>query len=126
MTAAERSAIPPGPAAFELFPILPSGWPSDGIGPVATIVAQLPDPAGLVPGEIVIVRDAGPKAKGWRRVAFLLRRIAQKPRRANAAVRCTALLAHGYREIAARRDPRTGEDLVWAVVPTSDRFASAP
>jgi len=50
--------LPAGPPHLELFPVLDRSWPADGLGPVAVIVAQIPDPADL-PAEktIYAMRD---------------------------------------------------------------------
>ena len=98
---------------FELFPILERSWPSDGLGSVATLVAQLPDPGDLREGALVIVREAGPRPKGFRGWLAAAKSVWIKPPKAHPAVRCTALLARGYREISASAHPRTGEELVW-------------
>jgi hypothetical protein len=96
------------------------------MGPVATILAQLPDPGELSPGALLVVRDAGKPPQGFRRLARGVRSLWRKEPRAHAAVRCTALLARGYRDIGARLDPRTGEALVWGFAPTSGRSSSTP
>jgi hypothetical protein len=99
---------------LELFPILDRTWPADGLGPVAAIVAQLPDPADLRRGALVVVRESGPRPKGFRGLLASLAGLFTKPPKAHPAVRCTALLARGYREISAAADRRSGEDVVWA------------
>jgi hypothetical protein len=111
---------------FELFPVLDRTWPEDGLGPIATLVAQLPDPADLAEGALVVVREAGPRPRGFRRWVRLARDIWTKPRKAHAAVRGTALLARGYREIGATVEPRTGEEWVWGFAATSDRSFEEP
>jgi hypothetical protein len=112
-----RASLPPGLPGqtpdFELFPLLDRNWPSDGLGPVATIVAQLPDPSDLREGALVVVRAAGPRPKGFRGWVASVKSMWAKPPKAHPAVRCTALLARGYREITASPHPRTGEELVW-------------
>jgi hypothetical protein len=113
--------MPPRAPDFELFPVLDSSWAPDGIGPIAALIAQLPDPSSLPTGGLIVVRDSGPPSRGIRRLVHAIGGLWKKPRRAHASVRCTALLARGYREIAASTDPRTGEELVWALAPTSDR-----
>jgi hypothetical protein len=118
--------MPSEPPHLELFPELDRSWPAHGLGPVAVIVGQLPDPANLPPGALVVVRDAARPPRGFRRLARGIRSLWRKPPKAHAAVRCTALLARGYREIAARIDPRTGEHLVWGLAPTSPRSSSGP
>ena len=118
--------LPSGPPHLELFPVLDRSWPADGLGPVAVIVAQLPDPADLPAGALVVVRDAAKPPRGFRRFARGIRSLFRKPPKAHAAVRCTALLAHGYRDIAARIDARTGEALVWGLATTSARSSAGP
>jgi hypothetical protein len=121
-----RRKPPARPPDFELFPNLDRAWPPDGLGPIATLVAQLPDPADLVEGALVVVREAGPKPRGFRRWVRLARNLWRKPRKAHAAARGTALLARGYREIGASIEPRTGEELVWGFAATSARSSEAP
>ncbi|SRR6266542_159986 len=121
-----RSALPDRTPAFELFPVLDRNWPGDGIGPVAVIIAQLPDPAELPEGELVVVRESHRPRRGVGQWIDWAKRLLRKPRKADAAVRCTALLARGYREIGAARDPRTGEELVWGLAPISGRPSEAP
>jgi len=99
----------------ELFPILDKNWPGDGLGPVAVIVAQLPDPADLRQGALVVVRESGPLPKGFRRWLAAMKGLFAKPPKAHPAVRCTALLAHGYRDISSATNRRTGEDVVWGI-----------
>jgi hypothetical protein len=98
---------------LELFPILDKNWPSDGLGPVATIVAQLPDPSDLRHGALVVVRQSGPRPKGFRGLLAAIGGLFSKPAQVHATVRCTALLARGYREISAAPNRKSGEDLVW-------------
>jgi hypothetical protein len=117
--------LPSEPPEVELFPVLDRSWPAHGLGPVAVIVAQLPDPADLPPGALVVVRDAAKPPRGFRRFARGIRSLFRKPPKAHAAVRCTALLARGYRDIAARVDPRTGEEVVWGLA-TSGRSSGGP
>jgi hypothetical protein len=119
-----RPAVLPAAPDLEVFPSLDKAWPADGIGPVATIVSQLPDPNELSAGSLVVVRDAEKPPQGIRRLARGVRRLWRKMPRAHAAVRCTALLARGYRDIGARLDPRTGEALVWGFVPATSGRSS--
>jgi hypothetical protein len=122
MKGAGRTApVPPSPPDLEVFPRLDRSWPAHGIGPVAVILAQLPDPSELPGGALVVVRDAAKPPHGLRRLARGLKSLWRKPPRAHAAVRCTALLARGYRDISTGVDSRTGEALVWGFSPTSDR-----
>jgi len=127
MTTTRRlGEIPPETPDLELFPILDRTWPADGLGPVAVIVAQLPDPADLREGALVVVRESGPRPKGFRGWLASMKELFAKPPKAHPAVRCTALLARGYREISCAPSRRSGEDLVWGTgVPTSRRSSSA-
>ena len=88
----------PRPPDYELFPALDRNWPAHGLGPVSALVAQLPDPADLAEGALVVVRDAEKPPRGLRRLARAIRSMWHKPPRAHPAVRCTALLARGYRD----------------------------
>jgi hypothetical protein len=123
-----RRGPPPTPLPrapdLELYPALDGTWPADGIGPVATILSQLPDPTELRAGALVLVRDAEKSPQGLLGVARGIRSLWRKKPRAHAAVRCTALLARGYRDISARADPRTGEELVWAFAPATSGRSS--
>jgi hypothetical protein len=118
--------LPSRPPDLEVFPVLDRAWPAHGVGSVAVLIAQLPDPSELTPGALVMVRESQKPARGLRRIARAVGSLVRKPPKAHAAVRSTALLARGYREIAARADPKTGEELVWGLVPTSGRSSSAP
>ena len=106
--------FPAHPPDVELFPSLDNNWPGDGLGPVAVIVAQLPDPASLRQGALVVVRESGPPSKGVRRWLAAMKGLFVKPPKVHPAVRCTSLLARGYREISSAPNRRTGEDVVWA------------
>jgi hypothetical protein len=77
------------------------------------IVAQLPDPADLRRGALVVVRESGPRPKGFRGWHAALKGLFVKPPKAHRAVRCTALLARGYREIGSASERRSGEEVVW-------------
>jgi hypothetical protein len=107
--------IPADPPDVELFPILDENWPSDGLGPVAVIIAQLPDPAGLRKGALVMVRESGPRPKGFGAWIAAFTALFAKPPKVHAAVRCTALLARGYRDISSATNRRSGEDVVWGI-----------
>ena len=109
--------IPAEKPDLELFPALDKTWPADGLGPVATVVAQLPDPAELRKGALVVIRESGARPRGFRGLVVSMRSLFAKPPKAHTAVRCTALLARGYREISAAADRRTGEELVWGIGP---------
>jgi hypothetical protein len=123
MRSARPSVLPRAPD-LELFPALGRGWPADGLGPVATILSQLPDPTELSAGALVVVRDAEKPPHGFRRLVRGVQTLWRKLPRAHAAVRCTALLARGYRDIGSRLDPRTGEALVWGFVPATSGRSS--
>jgi hypothetical protein len=116
--------VPPRPADLELFPKLARSWPASGLGPVSAILAQLPDPGRLAAGALIVVRHAEKPARGFRRALFYVRSLWRKAPRAHAAVRCTALLARGYRDISAAVDPRTGEELVWGFAPVTSARSS--
>lgn len=107
--------IPSENPDVELFPILDKTWPSDGLGPVAAIVAQLPDPSELRRGALVVVRESGPRPKGFGAFIAALKGLFAKPPKVHAAVRCTALLARGYRDISSAPNRRSGEDVVWGI-----------
>src|SRR5688500_5793656 len=100
---------------LELFPVLDRSWPGDGHGPVAVIVAQLRDPGDLRADSLVIVRESGPRPKGFRGWLAAVTALFAKPPKAHPAVRCTALLARGYREISCAPARRSGEELVWGI-----------
>jgi len=86
---------------------LPEPWPSSGFGEVGVVAAQLPDPATLVPGQLVFVLPRGAPKSAW------LGRLPGIRTWAAGAVRGSALLARGYQGIGAGVDPRTKMDLVW-------------
>lgn len=125
MTLPTSRGLPGSPHA-EVHPALDRSWPADGIGPVSAIVAQLPDPAELPEGALLVVHESAKPADGLRRVAQGVATLWTGKRRAHVAVRCTALLARGYREIGAAVDPRSGEELTWGLAVTSSRSSSAP
>jgi len=115
---------PPRVEGRELFPLLDRKWPADGLGAVAILVAQLPDPAELPAGSLLIVRQMQRPRAGIRRWLDRVRALVQKPRTAHAAVRCTALLARGYRDISCATDPKTGEEVVWGLAPQRGTLTS--
>jgi hypothetical protein len=86
---------------------LGEGWPTSGFGDVDRVVAQLPDPAALVPGQLVLVLPRGAPKSAW------LGRLPGTRSWAAVAVRASALLARGYVGIGAGVDPKTRMDLVW-------------
>jgi hypothetical protein len=114
----------PRSSGRELFPVLDRKWPADGIGAVAVLVAQLPDPDELPAGSLLIVREKQAPRAGIRRWLDGVKSLVLKPRRAHAAVRCTALLARGYREIGCAADPKTGEQVVWGLTPRREALSS--
>jgi hypothetical protein len=114
-TARQLGELPSEKPDLEVFPILDRTWPADGLGPVAVIVAQLPDPADLRAGALVMVRESGARPKGFRGLLASLKALFAKPPQAHSAVRCTALLARGYREISSAPNRRSGEDVVWGI-----------
>jgi hypothetical protein len=101
--------LPGRPFDVEVFPALDRSWPADGLGPVATIIAQLPDPKELAPGAIVVVHPYGKPTGAISRWLGFARRTA------HPSVRCTALLARGFKAIGGAPDPKTREDLTWGV-----------
>lgn len=88
------------------------------------LVAQLPDPAELPAGSLLIVRETQRPRPGFRRWLDRAKALVRKPRKAHAAVRCTALLARGYREIGCGTDPKTGEEVVWGLAPRREELTS--
>jgi hypothetical protein len=103
-----QTALPAGRPDVDVRPRLDRSWPKDGFGPIATIIALLPDPDGLAERTLVVVRGSD-RARPIR----LLRWLLPKRREAHPAVRCTALLARGYRDVGAAVDPNTGERVAW-------------
>jgi hypothetical protein len=86
---------------------LPEEWPSSGFGGVGAVAAQLPDPASLTPGQLLVVLPKAAPKSAW------LGRLPGRRSWAAGAVRGSALLARGYVGIGAGVDPRTKMDLVW-------------
>lgn len=78
-------------------PELPAAWPKDGFGPVAAILACLPDPSSLAPGARVGVSAGDDARRG-------LGRLLRAAPTAHLAVRCAALLAKGYVDVGAAED----------------------
>ncbi|HEX4515659.1 MAG TPA: hypothetical protein VGH87_12000 [Polyangiaceae bacterium] len=70
---------------------------------------DLPPASTLAPGTRVVVSAEAARGKGLL-AAFTKKTHAR-------SVRCSALLLRGYVGIEARTDPRTKQDLVFAVVP---------
>jgi hypothetical protein len=103
--------LPAGKPDIDVFPSLDAAWPKDGLGPIATVIAQLPDPASLPKGSLVVVHGSGRT-----RPNAVVRWLLPKRREVHAAVRCTALLARGYRNVGAAVDPKAGEKLAWGFV----------
>jgi hypothetical protein len=104
--------------------VLDRKWPADGIGPVATLVAQLPDPAELPAGSVLVVRQMQKPRGGLRGLIDHAVALVRRRRKAHVAVRCTALLARGYRDIGSSTDPKTGEELAWGLAPHREAMAS--
>jgi hypothetical protein len=82
-------------------------WPTSGFGDIASIAAQIPDPALLVPGQLLVVLPHGAPRSAW------LGRLPGRKSWAAGAVRGSALLARGYTAIGAAVDSHTKMDLVW-------------
>jgi hypothetical protein len=106
--------VPPGPPDFSIFPRLDPSWPAAGLGDVAVIAAQLPEPEELPPGSLIVVHPTAAPSGGR-----LSRLFSREPRRAHVAVRCTALLARGFTRIGAGVDAATREELVWGYTASS-------
>jgi hypothetical protein len=53
---------------------------------------------------------------GRERPNVALRWLLRKRREVHPAVRCTALLARGFRNVGAGVDPKTGEKIAWGFV----------
>lgn len=85
------------------FPKLDRSWPSDGLGSVRVVLAQLPEPSTLPRGARILVFSTE-QPRPSRILGWLLRR-----RHAHLSIRCTALLARGYRDVRVVRDPASGE-----------------
>jgi hypothetical protein len=88
---------------------LPREWPTSGFGEMGVVAVQLPDPRSLDRGQLVVVLPRALPA--WSGLAGLMTRRAW----AAGAVRASALLARGYLGVGAGLDPRSGQDLVWAL-----------
>jgi hypothetical protein len=87
---------------------LPREWPASGFGDVGLVAAQLPDPASLEPGQLVVVLPGAASVGTW------LVRLVHRRAWAAGAVRASALLARGYAGISAGIDPSTRRNFVWA------------
>jgi hypothetical protein len=107
-TRAIDAPLPAGKPDVDVFPSLERTWPKDGLGPIPTVIAQLPAPEDLAKGTLVVVH-----ASGRARPNLVLRWLLPKRREVHAAVRCTALLARGYRNVGSAVDPKTGERIAW-------------
>jgi hypothetical protein len=70
------------------------------------------------------VRETQRPRPGFRRWLDAAKALVRKPRKAHAAVRCTALLARGYREIGCGTDPKSGEEVVWGLAPRREELTS--
>jgi hypothetical protein len=81
---------------------LPDSWPSDGLGPLREVAAQLPDASELSPGTWLAVCDAAEmKRKGWGTRGWGRLWHRDQPPRVHLAARCTALLLRGYADVCA-------------------------
>jgi hypothetical protein len=108
---AAGALLPAGKPDVEVFPSLDRTWPKDGFGPIATVIAALPNPEDLPKGTLVAVHGSGRA-----RTNVLVRWLLPKRREAHRAVRCTALLARGYGNVGSAVDPKTGEWIAWGNV----------
>jgi len=99
-SAGPKNLVPPlsrdAPAEVVVTPVLDDEWPADGLGPVEPVMAQIPAPSTL-PAKtwVAVLPGEAPPGRGLSR---LLRR---GEKRAHLAVRCGALLAHGYSNVCA-------------------------
>ncbi len=84
------------------------------------IAAQLPDPAALRVGTLLVV--LGDLEPGRLLLGRWLGSRAHAPR----AARCAALLALGYERLGGGIDPRSGQDLAWGYVRARDEGNVAP
>jgi hypothetical protein len=117
--------LPNAIIAREIHPELGKSWPADGLGAIEVVAVQLPDPRELPDGSVVVVHEAARPPVTWRgRVGETLR-FWQSRKTAHRAVRCTALLALGYRDVGLAIDPRTHAEVVWGIAVTSGRSSSA-
>jgi hypothetical protein len=90
---------------------LPPSWPTSGFGEIDVVATQLPDPASLTSGQLVVVMPKGAPAGEW------LGRLLGRRSWAAGAIRATALLSRGYARIGAGVDPASRLDLVWGYSP---------
>lgn len=105
------SSGPPAPALAQVIELtLPDGWPADGFGQVAAVLAQLPEPDASPSGAWVGVTSGEAHRRG------LSRLFARKGRAAHLAVRGAALLARGYVDVGGGEDGE-GRELAWGRVP---------
>lgn len=87
--------------AIVVHPAVGDDWPSSGIGPVAELAASLPAPADGEPGAWLAVDGGHTAQRGM--LGRILGRADRAPR-IHVAVRCTALLARGYKNVCADVD----------------------
>jgi hypothetical protein len=106
-----EAPLPAGKPDIDVFPSLDRMWPKDGMGPIAAVIAQLPNPEDLPIGTLVTVHGSG-RARPNAHVRWLL----PKRREVHPAVRCTALLARGFKNVGAAVDAKTGERIAWGYV----------
>ena len=78
---------------------------------VATVMAALPDPATLGPGELVVV----PGALAGKSLARTVLSMLGRPKRVASSRRCSALVARGYVKVGAAEDG--DDDLCWGYAP---------
>jgi len=97
MTAASSAPASERSISRTIEPGVSEDWPGHGLGPVAEILALLPDPAELAPGARVAVLAGSPERGLFARLFS-----SSSPRaKVHLAVRCTALLLRGYASISA-------------------------
>lgn len=113
---AEFPPPPMPPVRMWLDPLLPDGWPSDGLGPLDALTSQIPAADSLPQGSWVAVRKSRPAQQG------LLARLFKRRPAAHLALRCTALLARGYELVGAGLDPQ-GDEVAWGRVPLAHEDA---
>jgi hypothetical protein len=86
----------------------------DGQSPtIASVAAQLPDADSLPVSSLVVLLGVAFRSglPPWRRL------LAGASPKVPRAPRCGALVARGYRNVAAGIDPATSTDLVWGYSP---------
>lgn len=85
---------------------------------VAEAAAALPDPDSLAPGTLLLVPGAPPRAGSF---ATRLFRALSGGKPVSRAVRCSALVARGYVDVAAASagEPNR-DDVAWGYAPTTE------